>query len=597
MRRPPKTIAAAATPSHPIAARAATALLIAVLPALLVVSAARGQEEIESRVPATWSRYYDYEEMTRLVQEIARAYPELVELRSLGESQEGRDIWLAIVNAPDTGPHTSKPAMYIDGNVHGNEIQATEMVLYALWYLTKAYGKNDDLTELVDRCAFYLVPSQNPDGRAHWFGDPATSSSFRWSSRPRDNDRDGLVDEDPPDDLDGDGSITRMYKEDPHGSWIRSRTDPRRFERVGPGEKGDWTFLGFEGIDNDGDGRINEDGIGGDDMNRDWPGGWQPAHIQGAAGPYPLWSPETRAIADFIHDHRNIAGVQSYHNAGGMILRGPGSEHRESLYARDDRAVYDEIGRLGEKMLPYYRYLVIYKDLYSVHGGFVNWTAETLGIVSFTNELWTFGKYFQGDPAKRPDRDDLWMFRDRLQFGQVFTPYTEVEHPAHGTILVGGLNKWSSRNTPTFMLEEECHRNFAFTMFHADQMPDLSFERVQTSELRPGVWSVKAEVANDRVLPTRMGVARRRGIGTPDRMRCAASGTGRVVAGGTMRSWRDAPMEAARHEPARLLVEGGIPGRGSRVFRFVVTGREGDSVTLRYEAEKAKDVETTVTLE
>ena len=120
-----------------------------------LASVVRAQEEIPSRVTATWNRYYDYEEMTALLQEIARAYPELVELRSIGKSQEGRDMWLAIVNSPKTGPDTSKPAMYIDGNVHGNEIQAAEMVLYTLWYLTKAYGVNADLTALLDRCAFY----------------------------------------------------------------------------------------------------------------------------------------------------------------------------------------------------------------------------------------------------------------------------------------------------------------------------------------------------------------------------------------------------------------------------------------------------------
>jgi len=40
------------------------------------------------------------------------------------------------------------------------------------------------------------------------------------------------------------------------------------------GRKGDWILLGEEGIDNDGDGRINEDDPGGYDMNRAWPSSW-----------------------------------------------------------------------------------------------------------------------------------------------------------------------------------------------------------------------------------------------------------------------------------------------------------------------------------
>lgn len=568
--------------------------LVAIRTAVPVVA----QEHVPSRVEATWNRYYDYEEMTDLIQEIARAYPELVALRSIGKSQEGRDMWLVIVNSAKTGPHTAKPAMYIDGNVHGNEIQATEMVLYALWYLTKSYGHNEDLTDLLDRCAFYLVPSQNPDGRAHWFADPATSSSFRRSVRPRDNDQDGRVDEDGPEDLDGDGSITRMWKKSASGSWNRSTKDPRRFERVAAGETGEWEFLGFEGIDNDGDGRINEDGIGGDDMNRDWPGGWQPDHIQRGAGPYPLWSPETRAVADFILAHPNIAGAQSYHNSGGMILRGPGDASRESFYPRGDLAVYDRIGEDGEKMLPYYRYMILYKDLYGVYGGFVNWVAETLGIYSFTNELWTSGKYFQGDASERPSADDMWLFRDRLQFGAVFTPYSEYEHPTHGTVLIGGLNKWSSRNTPTFMLEEECHRNFAFTMYHADQMPHLSFGRTELERVSESVWSLRVEVRNDRLMPSRSGVQGRRGIGARDRLIVDAGQGAEVIAGGTMARFDARRMTPVEHEPDRVLVESGIPGRGRRFFRFLIESSvdSGIEVTLRYEAEKARDLQTTVRL-
>lgn len=565
---------------------------------MLTPTLAVAQEDMPSRVDAVWNRYYDYEEMTALLQEIARAYPELVELRSIGKSQEGREIWLAIVTSKENGTHASKPAMYIDGNVHGNEIQATEMVLYALWYLTKAYGVNESLTDLLDRCSFYLIPSVNPDGRSHWFHDPATSSTWRRSVRPRDNDFDGRFDEDGPEDLDGDGSITIMWREDPNGDFVRSKEDPRRFDRVEPGQKGEWSFAGFEGIDNDGDGRINEDGIGGDDMNRDWPGGWQPDHIQGGAAPYPLWSPETRAIADFILAHPNIGGVQSYHNSGGMILRGPGTSTRENLYPRGDLRVYDEIGELGEKMLPYYRYMIIYKDLYNVYGGFVNWTAETLGIFSFTNELWTRGKYFQGDASQRPEDDDMWMFRDRLQFGQTFTPFTEYDHPTLGKVLIGGNNKWSSRNTPTFMLEEECHRNFAFTMYHADQMPHVTFARSEVVPVEgvPSTWAITLELANDRAIPSRSGIASNRGIGVPDRLECRVDG-GRVLVGGTLSNWRDKRLTPAHHEPHRLLIDNGVPGKGSRVFRFIVNGPKGAKATLRFTSEKAKDREHTVTLE
>jgi hypothetical protein len=558
-------------------------------------AAAPAQPNIPSKVEIPFNRYYTYDEIAAHFKAIAAAYPEIVELRSIGTSGQGRDLWLAIVNNPKTGPHTSKPGMWIDGNVHGNEIQAGEAVLYSLWYLTKAYGKNADLTKLLDTYSFYFLPSQNPDGRSYWFDGPNTPNSSRSNQRPVDDDRDGLFDEDPPDDLDGDGSITQMWKADPDGRWIRDRDDPRVFIRVADDKKGEWTLLGSEGIDNDGDGRINEDGPGGDDMNRNWPSGWQPDYVQFGAGEFPFSNPEPRAIGRFILDHPNIAGVQSYHNAGGMILRGPGASFRESYYPPQDVRVYDEIQRIGEQMLPYYRAMVIYRDLYTVHGGFVNWTAEGLGIFSFTNEMWNDSKYFQREDPSNDDKR-MWIFRDKLQFGQTFKEYAEYDHPQYGKVLIGGLNRWSARVTPTFMLEEECHRNFAFTMFHADQMPVLRFGRTEVARAGDGLWRVTVEVRNDKLMPTRAAVARARGIGTNDLMACRPPEGGNVAAAGFLDSWLDRQMTPVRSEPGRLQLPGGIPGRGGVIIRYFIEGKEGQSVTLTYTAQKAKTIETTVEL-
>ncbi|MBO6512998.1 MAG: hypothetical protein JJ974_03420, partial [Phycisphaerales bacterium] len=226
----------------------------------LCTSVADAQQQVPSKVDVSWNRYYDADEMNTIIKDLVNAYPELLTLESLGKSEQGRDMWLITLNNPKTGEASEKPALYIDGNVHGNEIQAMETVLYSIWYLTKSYGEVDQLTELIDRVAFYFVPSVNPDGRAEWFANPNTPHSARTGQRPTDNDYDGLLDEDGPEDLDGDGSITQMWKLDPNGSFRRNEVDPRIIERAPEGTQGTLTRLGSEGIDNDGDGRINEDG-------------------------------------------------------------------------------------------------------------------------------------------------------------------------------------------------------------------------------------------------------------------------------------------------------------------------------------------------
>jgi hypothetical protein len=570
-----------------------TTILLCAL-CIAAVNPCSAQQQTPARVEIAFNRFYDYDQITDLLHKLVEAYPEILSLQSLGQSEQGREMWLVTLNNPATGPDTAKPAMWIDGNVHGNEIQAAETVLYSLWYLAKNVGQVEQLTELVNDYAFYFLPMQNPDGRDFWFDQPNTPSSSRSGQRPTDNDNDGLFDEDGNEDLDGDGHIGRMWRFDPNGLFRRNERDPRLIERVPEGVKGELSPAGSEGIDNDGDGRLNEDGPGGYDMNRNWPSDWQPNYIQGGAGEYPLDRPETKAIARFILAHPNIAAGQSYHNAGGMILRGPGASYLNDIYPRADIEVYDKIGRAGEEMLPFYRYMIIYADLYTVHGGFINWLAEGLGIVSFTNELWSDRRIMQND-QRRLDEEAEMRWQDRVLFGQTFTDYTEFDHPTLGRVLIGGGTKYSGRNPPPFMLEEECHRNFAFSMFHATHMPKIAFKWVEVAPLGAGVWQITVEIENEKIIPTRTAIAARNRIGLPDRLRLRGEGMA-VAVSGTLSDRFDTTIDPVEHRKDVLFVESGIPGEALGTFRFVVTGPEGAALTLSYAADKARDIELTFPL-
>ncbi|MBL9118291.1 MAG: peptidase M14 [Phycisphaerae bacterium] len=565
---------------------------------LAATQGAHAQQQLTSKVDIAFNRYYDYDALVAQCRRLAEAYPDLVRIEELGQSVQGRTLIAIIINNPKTGPDSGKPAMYIDGNIHGNEIQAGEVVLYSAWYLASGYGQVERITKLVDESAFYLIPSINPDGRQFWFDNANTSSSSRGGQKPTDNDRDGAADEDGPEDLDGDGAITTMWRPDPNGSHKRSETDPNRMEPVTPAimpdgtvRRGEWSFAGSEGIDNDGDGSVNEDGPGGYDPNRNWPADWQPNHVQDGAGDYPLSLPESRCVAAFIMRHPNIAAGQSYHNAGGMILRGPGAQEREGVYGGRDRSTYDAIATSGEQMLPFYRKMVIWSDLYTVHGGFVNWLAESLGVVSFTNEMWSENRIMQNGASPNEEQERLW--REHVLFGQTSLPLKEVDHPTLGKVLVGGSSKYSSRIPPPFMAEEEYHRNFAFTMFHAAQMPKIRFASTEVKDLGNGLWQVDVEIANDRLIPTRTERAAARGIGQPDRLRLTGAS---VVLGGFASNRFAKTVSEQRFRPATLEVEDGIPGRSSRFFRFVVRGNAGDTVGLSYVAEKASPISASVSL-
>lgn len=548
------------------------------------------------KVEIHWNRLYDYDEIHEHLDAIAAAWPDFVTMEVIGHSIQGREMRVYTINNPATGPDTSKPAMWVDANVHGNEVQGSEVVVYLAWYLMENYGSNDRITDMVDRSAFYLQPMVNPDGRANWFQSAHTASSSRTGYKPTDNDRDGSFDEDGPDDLNGDGHITMMRKYVPgEGTHRLNVDDPRLMERVPTNEngiRGDWVMLGYEGIDNDGDGRINEDGEGGYDMNRAWPALWRPEHIQRGAGPYPLCWPEARCIADFLYEHENVAALQSFHNAGGMILRGPGGKEFGEYERRDLRA-FDRLGQDGERMLPFYRYMVIWKDLYSVYGGFATWAYEGLGIISFTNELWTSSRNFP-DVEGRPSQADRLFFDDTLLSGGGAIPWQPAEHPFYGEIEIGGFRKDVGRVPPTFLIEEMAHRNALFCIEHAEAMPEVEIESMEVSELDGGVRAVDVIFRNTRIIPTRTARSASKQIGAPDVF--SISGEGLEVIAGGFRSdrWRPERIELAEHEPDRLQAESGIDGLETVRVRWFVRG--SGEARVSWSGEKGIDVSASISV-
>ncbi len=251
---------------------------------VLLAAAILPAQKAEITVPLRFDQYYTLDQVYDALKALNKAYPQLTTLETAGKSDEGRPIMVMTVNNPKTGAALDKPGMYVDGNMHGNEIQGGDISLYLLDFLLGGYGKNPEITALVDRTCFYVVPVVNVDGRFHFFADPNTPSSNRSLRIPTDDDRDGLFDEDPSDDLDGDGNLCTMRKKDPFGQYKTDPEDARLMVRIKPGEKGEWTMLGEEGLDNDGDGQVNEDGEGYVDPNRNWGFDWAPPYVQGGSG-------------------------------------------------------------------------------------------------------------------------------------------------------------------------------------------------------------------------------------------------------------------------------------------------------------------------
>jgi len=577
------------------------AAAVAAAPRMSAQQTPKRGSDPEHTLPLTWDRWLDHHEIGERLKLMEKTWPQFLKLQAVGKSYEGREMWVMTINNPKTGNEMDKAAMYIEANVHGNEIQGAEVTLYTIWYLMENYGRIDDVTKLVDERVFYIVPTVNPDGR-DFFLDEAGSSA-RSGHMPVDDDGDGVADEDGPDDLNGDGVIEQIRKYVPgQGDYRISHDDPRIMERVPPGEKGDWVLLGSEGIDNDGDGRVNEDPPGGYDPNRNYASDWQPNYIQGGSMDYPFQLPEARALNDFMVAHPNIAGMQSYHNSGGMILRGPGMAWYGD-YPPGDIRVYDEIGETGERLLPYYNYLVIWRGLYTVHGGSIDWTNDGLGIISFSNELWNGGQYFNSPLLQKQQEDPSspiagqkgrYFFDDWLELGDEFVEWKPFDHPQYGAVEVGGWKKLSGRVNPRFMSMELFHRNMAFTLYHAASMPLMAIGNPTVERMGGNTFRVRVDIRNERLIPTITERARRNNVVRPDLLTVA--GNVEVVAAGWVPDkFRPGPTEMIdQKELKRILIRSGQPGRTTKTIEYLVRG--SGAMTVRYSSLKGGTVSTTVQL-
>ncbi|HOX26949.1 MAG TPA: M14 family metallopeptidase [Candidatus Krumholzibacteria bacterium] len=565
-----------------VLAPAACALLLCAMPPV-----AAAAEPPEFR----WDRYFDQDQVTAALAALHAAYPQLTELRSIGTSAEGRDIWQLTIGNPLTGPLDRKPAMYADGAIHGNEIQATEVCLYLAWLLLDRYGEWDRITELVDRAAFYIVPTVNVDSRARFFSDPGSHEIGRTARVPFDDDQDGRLDEDGPEDLDGDGLVLQMRVRDPFGTHRTDPDDPRVVVRIEPGEQAEWTLLGLEGLDNDGDGRVNEDGPGYLDLNRNYGFNWQPAYVQSGAGLYPFSASNTRAIADFLAAHPNVAFAFTFHNYGGMFLRGPGSPDSPP-YDPADIAVWDWLGREGERTVPGYRYLVSYQDLYSTYGDFDEFAYQVFGILGYTGELTMANEFAYrgrrdtpvvpaGDPAgdpwsHRPPLAEKQDFNDHLMAGEMFRAWTPYDHPQYGPLEIGGWKPFAVRSTPGFLLPEMLHRNAMFVVWTATQLPRVSVAVVAVEDLGGGLRRVRARASNAGGLPTLSAQALAKRLCPRDAFAIGGPDL-EVLSGGLVRDPWLGGVDAAPHRPARL--ETSLPGQGVREAEWIVRGAGKLAVT------------------
>ncbi len=426
----------------------------------------------------------------------AEQYPDLVDLYEVAKSYEGRPIIQMTITNKNIGRHTDKPAAFFEGNRHSGEVTSTETVLWLMQHLLENYGKDPEITRVVDHNTFYLRPINNPDGHNLYMH---TAQSNRSTVRPYDSDGDGLLDEDAPDDIDGDGKILRMrWKDTINGSWIIDPRDPtgRNMVRV-PAGQGRYN-MHQEGIDNDGDGRINEDGIGGLDLHRNYPENWRPmpeheatgrGWTQRGAGDYPISEIETRSVVTFLLSHPHIYVVNSMDTRVPMHLRPPSTSASEERMYPEDLEWYRYFDRVGDSITGYGRAGDVYWDygrgrpLFGHGPDFGYWY---YGAIWYGDELWDGGRITEDlNNDGVIDILDRFEWDDRYNDGMGFSDWTPAKHPDLGDIEIGGWDfKFFSQNPPARIMEPWAANQALFNLEMVKHLPRLEWEDIDISRVR-----------------------------------------------------------------------------------------------------------------
>jgi hypothetical protein len=262
-------------------------------------------------------KYHDHAELTKALQALAGAAGPAARLESIGKTRNGRDLWVLGIANPGGVPADKRPALLIAAGFEGDYLAGGEIALAVAEYLVKNAASDPEVKSRLDGSTVYIMPRVNPDGAEGFFAPLKTG--LRTNASPFDDDNDGRVDEDGPEDLNGDGFITVMRVKAAGGEYVIDRDEPRLMKRADPkkGETGAYKLF-TEGTDNDGDGFINEDPPGGTDIGRNF--AHEYPYYKPDAGPHMISEAESRAVMDWVVAHRNVAAILTFGESDNLIV-------------------------------------------------------------------------------------------------------------------------------------------------------------------------------------------------------------------------------------------------------------------------------------
>ncbi|WP_201739434.1 M14 family metallopeptidase [Dokdonia sinensis] len=439
------------------------------------------------------SDYQNEQQVTATLKKIASN--KNAQLKSLTKTAGGKDIWMLTLSA---GAPDAHPGIAIMGGVQGDHLLGTELSIKMAENILQNHP------EALKKTSFYIFPNLSPDATAQYFS--SMKYARQGNASPTDDDRDGKVDEDPYEDLNGDGIITMMRVEDPTGDYQMLEEDNRIMVKADPnkGDRGTYKLLS-EGRDNDKDGVFNEDGAGGVYFNKNFTFGFP--YFEKGAGEHPVSEVEHRALLDYLYTQWNIYAILTF--APENNLSKPLKYDKGKASKRVITSILENDAKLNEMLSEMYNEIIPKDDAPENHGeggSAFEWSYFHFGRLAMSTPGW-WPEKAKGDSINKAPKDkhaNFLRYAEEQGMENVFIPWQEVQHPdfPNNKVEVGGINPFAMTHPPYPLVDSIAIKHTDFILKVAQMQPELQLVNLKQEKVDNNLTRITVDLHNNGLLPT-----------------------------------------------------------------------------------------------
>lgn len=108
--------------------------------------------------------YLKYDDLTSYLHELEESNTDLLKLYSLGKSPGGKEIWALQITNSQWPTKEKKPKVKLEGSSVGDDAVGREMLLRLASHLLENFGKEENVSRILNETSIDIVPSYDPDG-------------------------------------------------------------------------------------------------------------------------------------------------------------------------------------------------------------------------------------------------------------------------------------------------------------------------------------------------------------------------------------------------------------------------------------------------